>query len=361
MCIVSAKITELVGRLKWRQGDTLRVWYYVWNVVGSPHLPYNRSLADKAAGSNYRCPSSIRGRAEHLFVNSSKIVKFLWKTNDGRGGTPDWVVLNVTYAPAKTLEREGKLLLTQCFYGNCLWYLITVFISHHTAYMGNCYYHVSSLVYLVCCIGSGKWNATRVTLHEFDRNTFCEIREIFKNTFFEENLKTTASETCSNFTRTALFDNLHFWLKLVHIFSLFIIIYIFVCQFSLYYHWYCYTIRSSIIRSSCPVYNNCCMTRSSRPVVFCKKVVLKQNSQENTCAKDSFLMKLQTYKVYQKKTFRHKYFLVNSARSLITLFLKNPSDSCFRINTRSVYCPTTTFCFCKNDVTHIFRVSIFSA
>ena len=110
---------------------------------------------DKAAGSNYRRPSSIRGRAEYLFVNSSKIVKFLLKTNDGRGGTSDWVILSATYASAKTREREGQLLLAQCLDGNCLLYLITLFISHHclynylylitvvishhTAYMGNCY------------------------------------------------------------------------------------------------------------------------------------------------------------------------------------------------------------------------------
>ena len=36
------------------------------------------------------------------------------------------------------------------------------------------------------------------------------------------------------------------------------------------------------------------VTRSSRPEVFCKKVflVILQNLQENTCAKDSFLIKL---------------------------------------------------------------------
>ena len=38
-------------------------------------------------------------------------------------------------------------------------------------------------------------------------------------------------------------------------------------------------------------------TRSSRPEVFCKKVFLEisQNSQENTCASVSFLIKLQVY------------------------------------------------------------------
>ena len=50
-------------------------------------------------------------------------------------------------------------------------------VSHHTAYMGKPCVPVwyatasttaSSLVYLVCCIGSGKGNVTRVTVHEFD-------------------------------------------------------------------------------------------------------------------------------------------------------------------------------------------------
>ena len=42
-------------------------------------------------------------------------------------------------------------------------------------------------------------------------------------------------------------------------------------------------------------------------------------------------------------------------------FLKNPSSGYFRINTLSVYCPTMTFSLFKNDVTHIFQLSIFSA
>ena len=50
-------------------------------------------------------------------------------------------------------------------------------VSHHTAYMGKpcvpVWYATASttafsLVYLVCRNGSGKWNVTRVTLHEFD-------------------------------------------------------------------------------------------------------------------------------------------------------------------------------------------------
>ena len=53
--------------------------------------------------------------------------------------------------------------------------------------------------------------------------------------------------------------------------------------------------------------------RSSRPEVFCKKVLLKisQNSQENTCAKVSFLIKLQAPRVkIQKQPFIR--FLENS-------------------------------------------------
>ena len=56
-------------------------------------------------------------------------------------------------------------------------------------------------------------------------------------------------------------------------------------------------------------------------------------------------MKLQIYRLqlYQKKRFRHRCFLVNSAKFLITLFLKNPLHGCFCINNRSIYCPTIPF------------------
>ena len=54
--------------------------------VGSPQLLCNCGVVDRAAGSNKRGPSSISGRAVHLFVNSSQIMKFLLKTNDKRGG-----------------------------------------------------------------------------------------------------------------------------------------------------------------------------------------------------------------------------------------------------------------------------------
>ena len=44
-------------------------------------------------------------------------------------------------------------------------------------------------------------------------------------------------------------------------------------------------------------------SRSSRPVVFCEKVFLRisQNSQENTCARASFLIKLQSACNFIKK------------------------------------------------------------
>ena len=97
---------------------------------------------------------------------------------------------------------------------------------------------------------------------------------------------------------------------------------------------------------------------------FVKKVFQQtsQISQENTCSKDAFLMKLQIYSLTSsKKRFRHRCFFVNFGKFLIKPFLKNPSDGCFCINTRSVYFPSTTLYLFKNDVTHIFRLSIFSA
>ena len=65
------------------------------------------------------------------------------------------------------------------------------------------------------------------------------------------------------------------------------------------------------------------------------------------------------HKKTPKKRFRHRCFLVNSAKFSITSFLKNASGGFFSINTRYVYCPTLTFCLFKNDVTHIFWLSVF--
>ena len=53
-----------------------------------------------------------------------------------------------------------------------------------------------------------------------------------------------------------------------------------------------------------------------------------------------------------KKRFRHRCFLVNSAKFPIAYFLKNASNGCFSINTGYVHCPNLIFCLFKNDVTH---------
>ena len=67
-------------------------------------------------------------------MTSFEIVNFLLKTNDGRGGRPDWVILSAAYASAKTWGREGSI-----YYTASIWRTV-----------------ISNLVYLVCCIGSGK-------------------------------------------------------------------------------------------------------------------------------------------------------------------------------------------------------------
>ena len=67
----------------------------------------------------------------------------------------------------------------------------------------------------------------------------------------------------------------------------------------------------------------------SRPEVFCKKGFLKisQNSQENTCARISVLIKVSVL----KKRLCHRCFPVNFAKFLRTPFLieQNTSGGCF--------------------------------
>ena len=68
------------------------------------------------------------------------------------------------------------------------------------------------------------------------------------------------------------------------------------------------------------------LSRSSRPDVLCKEKVfseISQNSQESTCARDSFLIKLQA--TLLKKSLWHRSFLVNFAKFLRTDFLQNTS------------------------------------
>ena len=65
--------------------------------------------------------------------------------------------------------------------------------------------------------------------------------------------------------------------------------------------------------------------RSSRPEVFCEKVFLEtlQYSQENTCAKVSFLTSL-GLQLYFKKRLWHGCFLVNFAKFCETFSYRIP-------------------------------------
>ena len=104
MCIVLAKITELEGKIKMLAG-----WHFMnlvlrWTVVGWPRLADNSGLVVRAAALYCRDPSLVPQKAEDLFVNSSEILKFLWKTNNERGGRPDWAILSAAYASPKTWE-----------------------------------------------------------------------------------------------------------------------------------------------------------------------------------------------------------------------------------------------------------------
>ena len=63
--------------------------------------------------------------------------------------------------------------------------------------------------------------------------------------------------------------------------------------------------------------------RKSRPEVFCKKGVLietSQNSQENTCARDSFLITILQTATLLKKSLWHRCFPVNFVKFLRTPF-----------------------------------------
>ena len=87
-----------------------------------------------------------------------------------------------------------------------------------------------------------------------------------------------------------------------------IIIYSFVCQFSLHYYWYCYNQKQPF------------------GVVLQKRRSFK-------------FRKIQ--KKTPKKKLRHRRFLVNSAKFPIASFLKDASDDSFSIDTRYVYCLTS--------------------
>ena len=139
------------------------------------------------------------------------------------------------------------------------------------------------------------------------------VRPTFgSDSFFENILKTTCS-----YTWTALFDNLHFWLKLV-CFSFCMINYSFVCQFSLHYH----CVKSVQIRSlfwsvfSCIqteygpgitpyldtfhavlLYHWYCYNQNQPSGKYSAKRYSYKFHKENTGPRVSFLMKLQIYNV----------------------------------------------------------------
>ena len=109
MCIVSAKITELRGRLKCQQGNTSWFWYFVLIFVGSRLISCICGPVDSPTALNRRRSIRIVGRAEHHSVNYSEIVKLLLKINDGRGERPGWAILIATYVSAKTWRRKESI------------------------------------------------------------------------------------------------------------------------------------------------------------------------------------------------------------------------------------------------------------
>ena len=74
-------------------------------------------------------------------------------------------------------------------------------------------------------------------------------------------------------------------------------------------------------------YSNC--TEAATAGVFLKKVSLDilQNSQENTCARVSFLLKKKL--TLLKKRLWRRCFPVNFAKFLRTPFQRIPQDDCF--------------------------------
>ena len=112
-------------------------------------------------------------------------------------------------------------------------------------------------------------------------------------------------------------------------------------------NWYlCFSFRIIIYRFVCSLFTtiDTAIIWNSL-VVFCKKGILQisQKSQEKSCAWVSF--------------FRHRCFLEIFAKFLKTPFLKNPSDSCFCIKTRSVQ--PQPFIFLKT-ILCIFSGRVFS-
>ena len=122
------------------------------------------------------------------------------------------------------------------------------------------------------------------------------------------------------------FNNLHFWLKLIHLLCFEYLNYNFPCLYCLHYYWYCYNQKQS----------SAAVLQKRRSYKFCK-----------------------IHKKTPNKTFWYRCSLVNSVKFLIKSFSKNSLDACFTINTRSLYWPTMTFHLLKKKFTHIFCWLVF--
>ena len=100
-------------------------------------------------------------------------------------------------------------------------------------------------------------------------------------------------------------------------FSFCIKFYSFVCQFSFHYNWHCYNQKQS---SSGVLQKRC-------------SYEFRKTSQENIAPKTPAQS---TDFDFMKKAIPARMVFVNSAKFFIAPLLKNASDSCFCINTRSV-------------------------
>ena len=117
-----------------------------------------------------------------------------------------------------------------------------------------------------------------------------------------------------------------------------IIIYSFVSQFSLSYCWYCHN------------------KKQSSSSVLQKKYFYKfwKNHSNAPALKTSFKWNCRSTGFnFIKIEIHTQMFTCEFCEISRSMFLKNFLSDCFGINTRSVYCPTTTFCIFKSNVTHI--------
>ena len=139
----------------------------------------------------------------------------------------------------------------------------------------------------------------------------CGTCEIFKNTYSEEHLRTTASETCSNLTHQdcpflITYTSGSNWYIC---FTFCFIIYSFVCQFSLHYYWYRYNQKQS--PGGVP---------QKGVLISFTKFTRKHLRKRLVFNEVSDLQSL----TLSKKRFRPRCYLVNYASFLIKFFCKEP-------------------------------------